>query len=621
LEKTVISSLKKIDVSSWDDINLILDSFAERPVSGPDRAHSFRPFPRGIAFVTFNYGIDGVTIEIAKYAKSLEKLALSENETTAIHMVGGNFLSSSDTLLDPRWQRLELRRFDGWNKWDEGKWFGKLFYEEMPERSVASSEAAAEIWRQAIEHAETLGDYIRANEISLLIPVNINSNPGNMAAALSMVIVSESLRIGVLNSNHDFYWEGGAPPSRGSESGRPGVRDHFFKNHQNRSFFRVLERIFPWNGSGWYQININEQQSQRLIGQFGFDRERVVEVETSIDDAFFEPCSVEQKSLGRLKMACILSGGNRTIRPVPLDAFLSHVDSWMENQRPLIFGARDGLELDIVPRSALYLLQPTRIVTKKRIDRDWELIGRLLSFGPFRERFEQDRSRTLVLHITGPVPIEHREDLVRIANAYRRALDTVPRNVADRLFTAFSVGVESHPSFADHGFDKLNIDDIYKLSDLVLFPSETEGRGLPILEAGAAGIPVVCSRYRPEQTFSELVGEALDDDLKIRYTLFPRGEIGEETLMEVTDLLFNRERFSERLNHNRRVVAARFDSRMLRKTFDDLLHGSSLPQSGSITGSSTASLKSSTQSTTKKEAECAFVSSKTPISTAEHRSG
>ena len=118
-----------------------------------------------------------------------------------------------------------------------------------------------------------------------------------------------------------------------------------------------------------------------------------------------------------------------------------------------------------------------------------------------------------------------------------------------------------------------------------------------------------------------VVGEALDDDLKIRYTLFPRGEIGEETLMEVTDLLFNRERFSERLNHNRRVVAARFDSRMLRKTFDDLLHGSSLPQSGSITGSSTASLKSSTQSTTKKEAECAFVSSKTPISTAEHRSG
>jgi glycosyltransferase involved in cell wall biosynthesis len=41
------------------------------------------------------------------------------------------------------------------------------------------------------------------------------------------------------------------------------------------------------------------------------------------------------------------------------------------------------------------------------------------------------------------------------------------------------------------------ISDFYKLADALLFPSFEEGFGIPVLEAGLAGIPVFCSDILP----------------------------------------------------------------------------------------------------------------------------
>ena len=46
--------------------------------------------------------------------------------------------------------------------------------------------------------------------------------------------------------------------------------------------------------------------------------------------------------------------------------------------------------------------------------------------------------------------------------------------------------------------------DFYKLADALLFPSLEEGFGIPILEAGIAGLPVFCSDIAPLQ---KLAGE------------------------------------------------------------------------------------------------------------------
>ena len=67
-------------------------------------------------------------------------------------------------------------------------------------------------------------------------------------------------------------------------------------------------------------------------------------------------------------------------------------------------------------------------------------------------------------------------------------------------------------SFADKQFEPLTIETIYRMADAVVFPSETEGRGLPIIEAAATGIPIICSHYLPREVFSDVVGEKLGEN-------------------------------------------------------------------------------------------------------------
>jgi glycosyltransferase involved in cell wall biosynthesis len=47
--------------------------------------------------------------------------------------------------------------------------------------------------------------------------------------------------------------------------------------------------------------------------------------------------------------------------------------------------------------------------------------------------------------------------------------------------------------------------DLFALADAVVLPSESEGFGIPLLEAGARGVPVVCSDLA---TLRALAGDA-----------------------------------------------------------------------------------------------------------------
>ena len=241
----------------------------------------------------------------------------------------------------------------------------------------------------------------------------------------------------------------------------------------------------------------------------------------------------------------------------------------MADQRPLVCAAHDDLLLDITSDGALYLLQPTRVVPRKRIWRDWELIGALLDYAPFREAFEQDPQLTLTLHVTGPVPIEHRDAIERVLDSYRAVLDAVPTSIGRRLFQAFSVGHQTHPSLDE----PLDIVDIYQLADLVVFPSMTEGRGLPIPESAAAGVPLVCSEYEPRAVFADVVGMSLDPQHVIHYDEFPDGEFSEDLLATVTSTLLDPSSMTDRILHNRQAVRHRYSLDTLTTTFDEILAG------------------------------------------------
>ena len=159
---------------------------AESAESTPQSARE--TLSKGFAFITFDYGIDGVSIEICKYAACLENLLSNGDSACPVHFIGGDFTSKADTVIEPHWHRHHLPGSNGWSKWDGGSWFAKLYYEEMPEGGAASSEMAAEVWRQALDLAASLCGWIEEYEIGLLLPVNVNSNPGNPATALAVVL-------------------------------------------------------------------------------------------------------------------------------------------------------------------------------------------------------------------------------------------------------------------------------------------------------------------------------------------------------------------------------------------------------------------------------------------------
>lgn len=572
LLKQMTSFLARAQVSSWEDISEVIEQLQQ--VKNQPKPPAFQDFlnvvDQGSAFLTFAIGLDGVSIEIAKYARALEARR-GEKKPSDIHLIAGDFHRQADNLMKDRWRRFEIDGINGWDKWGGGKYFDALYRQDLEEDSQPASELATQIFEQAVDIAEKLGDYLTENEIDLLIPINVASNPGNLALALALVFVTESLGIYVISSNHDFYWEGGMPPGERQPGEEPGVRDHFFRNLGNKSFFSLFQSLYPWNGRRWLQVNINTLQSQRLVEEFGIPSERVAGLSTSVGDKLLEEFTPEDVQSARLRMAHILSNGKPTVKVRALKKHRLGLRTWMGKQKPYVIGAHKNIYLDLTSERLIYLLQPTRVVARKRIERDVELIHALLRAGPLREEFDADPACRILLHITGPTPREHRQDLSTILQCYEEMIEDLPSSISERVFLAFSVGREAHPVFQQKGFAPLNITDLYRLATAVLFPSETEGRGLPIIESAAIGVPIISSRYSPVEVFDSVIGEHLPEEQRIQYIEFPEGEFSQAFLYLVADLLLRPEIKTRWQTHNRNAVRMRYSDAALRASFQDLL--------------------------------------------------
>jgi glycosyltransferase involved in cell wall biosynthesis len=271
-------------------------------------------------------------------------------------------------------------------------------------------------------------------------------------------------------------------------------------------------------------------------------------------------------------MGHILSNGEEIMRPVPIDNHLSRVDQWMKNQQPVILGACSELLVDPKSDDLTILLQPTRIVSRKRIERNLELIGALFRKSAVKEEFQNNPKRQLILHITGPVPKEHQEDLEKVLFAYKKIIRDLPEKLTSRIFLAFSAGYESHASFSKKQFKPLTIETIYRMANAVVFPSKTEGRGLPIIEASASGVPIICSQYRPREVFGDVIGEKLPEELRIRYTLFPEWKFHKAFLSDVANLLIHPSANQNSIMHNKEVVRARYSHASFKNKFGQLLN-------------------------------------------------
>jgi glycosyltransferase involved in cell wall biosynthesis len=133
-------------------------------------------------------------------------------------------------------------------------------------------------------------------------------------------------------------------------------------------------------------------------------------------------------------------------------------------------------------KAAPLLLVPVRITPRKNLEMALQMVARLRSHEP-----------QVVLIITGPLGPHNPANV-----GYFEELRALRRSLALEGSVYFLAELEE-----DFIPDPV-IADFYRLSDALVLPSREEGFGIPILEAGATGIPIFCSDIPP---LRELAGD------------------------------------------------------------------------------------------------------------------
>jgi glycosyltransferase involved in cell wall biosynthesis len=124
----------------------------------------------------------------------------------------------------------------------------------------------------------------------------------------------------------------------------------------------------------------------------------------------------------------------------------------------------------------LVLLMPVRVTQAKNIEYALRVVAALKAHGC-----------RLRLVLTGP-PDPHDANSM----AYFRSLQALRRElgVEEEMRFVFESGSDpDKPYLIDAGV----VGDLFRVSDLMFMPSHREGFAMPVLEAGLAGIPVVCT--------------------------------------------------------------------------------------------------------------------------------
>lgn len=146
-------------------------------------------------------------------------------------------------------------------------------------------------------------------------------------------------------------------------------------------------------------------------------------------------------------------------------------------------------QLDLLSASPLLLL-PVRITQRKNIELALEILAAL------REPFPQAR-----LVVTGPLGAHNPANAAYFSDLLARR-----RRLGLQRCAHFLAELSEAP------LPDAVIADFYRMSDALLLPSREEGFGIPILEAGLAGIPIFCADIPPLRALAGANGQYFSPD-------------------------------------------------------------------------------------------------------------
>ncbi len=567
----MMNNLNREKILTWFDLGLYLDRLRENnPVPGNEFHGSYEDFKgylnkRAMAFATFHYSVDGVTIEVEKYSKIFKRRLPGID----IHFVSGEFLPEAENILQAGDRKFEMKEMKGFDDWDL---YEDFYITKLKRGSAEYNSLILRLWKQVKRICKKLGDYVERNDISLLYVLNVCSNPGNVAYGLAIVLISEYLGIPVINNNHDFYWEGGNRPVDIKYNGAPkGPRDFFFKNSDIGEFFSIIEMLYPWESRTWINVNINTGQSDHIIKQNGHNPANVCEIGTAVDTDVYTNITKREKINAYIQFEKILSRYKNTLVGYSVKDVIENKLVDKKNPRPILIGNKTRV-LNYYSAENIIFLQPTRIISRKRIEVGFNLIQMFFTNPIFIDHLEKNENLKLSLLITGPIAKGQYEYFERLINRFDELVDKLNPEYRDRIFLACIFSELDRKSFKKRFENPVGIPELYNIASLVLLPSKTEGRGLPIIEATACGTPIICRRYEPMNVYKEVIGEHLDEQDRLKVTEFDGKNIKTKHIREIIDRIFFPNKYVDEILHNHKAVLKRYSLYSLDGNLSQICH-------------------------------------------------
>ncbi|MCH8317048.1 MAG: glycosyltransferase, partial [Bacteroidetes bacterium] len=619
----MIAQLKAEPVNTWFDLGLFIDRVREnRKVPAVESSVTFDGFKKrlakgGIAFISFFYAVDGVTVEVQKYAKAFRNILFSSTPNSTyhqtqdgkgmakpplpglsrtfgregvggLHYIAGKILPEADRFIDPSIRQHIIKEMAGFDQWNL---YNDFFFTKLQRGSKQYNELISKFWKEVLIITEKLGKVIEKNNIQLLYLINVCSNPGNVSLALSVVLISEYLGIPVINNNHDFYWEAGNRKEDIINKGlKPGPRDFFFTNDHLGEFFSQIEVLYPWESRSWMTVNINKNQSDHVIEQNGHNPANVCEIGTAVDTKIFTTITKRNKIKAFQQVQAILSNYKKNLQvftpaEVIRDAKLPITDYRLPITTatatatatssfpplPVLVGAKKSRSFDFINNNIVFL-QPTRLMPRKRIEVNLKLVSKLFENEDFIAKFRSNPQLKLSILVTGPIPIGQFQYFIKLLHSFSEFLNGLNPRYRQRVFLGFLFSEFDKKRFKTKFHQPIDIPELYNIASLILLPSETEGRGLPIIEATACGIPIFCRRYYPEKVYSEVIGEHLEEKDRLKVLDFDGTRIPDKLVDKVIDRVFFPQNYIGEVEHNMKVVQKRYSIQSLQTMLEDILY-------------------------------------------------
>lgn len=559
----VLKELKNEQIHTWFDLGLFLDRFKEQyfqPKCQDDKV-VFDAYVQkgGIAFITFFFTIDGITVETEKYAKTFSSIY----PDLPVHYIAGDIKEEADELIPKTaFKKVipEMEAFDAWPLYND------FFKIKMERGSKEYNDLIGKFWNEVLVLVESLGRYIEENDISLLYLINVCSNPGNVSLALATVLISEYLGLPVINNNHDFYWEGGTREVERKAKGiKKGPRDFFFHNAHVGEFFSVIEMIYPWESRTWMNVNINRIQQKHLIDTNGHNPANVALIGTAVDMKMHQ-MSKRDIIKAFMQVSSIFANKKETIT---VHTAARHATS-ERSLKPILLGYKTVKKFDFVNNNIVFL-QPTRVISRKSIELNFKLIKRLFDYESFSEKFKTNPQLTLSLIVSGPIPHGQQDYYRELKQDFNNFLNNLPKEFRSRVLLGFLFSEFDKNEFKKKYKKPLDIQQLYDVASLILLPSQTEGRGLPIIEAAACGTPIFCRQYEPRQVYDEVIGRHLDESHRLNVLEFKGSKIPKRLVEKICDHVFYPQNRMIDVTHNRNVINRRFSLDSLQKNMEYLL--------------------------------------------------